>query len=563
MVLVLSLVTLVILASILEWATTNTRLSRRNNDYYRTAAIAEAATEKVLTRIDSDYKKGGDALVFANLNSYRTAVPLGSENAQFSEYSFTDGQGQAGKTYVEYLPPSGFRNLTGPYRGLYGYSSIFRIVSNARETANSFNITAGVRQDVETTTIPVFQFAIFYNIDLEIHPGAVMTVSGPVHGNRKIYLQPQNVLTFESDVTSAQSIIEGKKPGDPLVRSGGTIRFEAEHDSGVSSLNLPIGTNNTAIAVRQVVELPPTGEAASSAMGKERFYNKADMIVKMKSNGNLEVTSGLANNFSITIPQEQWDPSQNVNGFLETDSFYNKRESKTVAAMQINVGKLKNWSATNTALPNGEVTIIYVIDQRSHNSSTQAGVRLVNGQTLPTKGLTIASPNPIYVQGHYNVPNAARGTHDTSGTKPAALIGDAITVLSGAWADANATAALSARTAEHTTVNAAFLAGIVETVSGSYSGGVENFPRFLENWSGKKFTYNGSMVVMYNSLFATGLWQGTGDTIGIYNPPNRDWAFDTNFRDPAKLPPGTPCVRALIRSTWAMVKPNTTIVVGP
>jgi hypothetical protein len=25
-----------------------------------------------------------------------------------------------------------------------------------------------------------------------------------------------------------------------------------------------------------------------------------------------------------------------------------------------------------------------------------------------------------------------------------------------------------------------------------------------------------------------------------YVPPNRDWQFDTRFRDPTQLPPGTP-----------------------
>jgi hypothetical protein len=163
------------------------------------------------------------------------------------------------------------------------------------------------------------------------------------------------------------------------------------------------------------------------------------------------------------------------------------------------------------------------------------------------------------------VPAAARGTHDTSGTKPAAVIGDAITILSANWSDTLSVASglLSGRPATDTTVNAAILAGIVETGGGYYSGGVENFPRFLENWSGHEFTYNGSMVVMFPSQFAITPWQGTGTTIGVYNAPVRDWAFDTNFRDPTRLPPGTPAIRALVRSVWAMIKPNTTTVAAP
>jgi hypothetical protein len=198
------------------------------------------------------------------------------------------------------------------------------------------------------------------------------------------------------------------------------------------------------------------------------------------------------------------------------------------------------------------------MDTRSQTSATESGVRLVNGQTLLPKGLTVASPNPLYIKGHYNAPAADLGKTNTFSTKPASVVGDSVTILSPSWSDANSNLDLGSRLASPVTVNAAFLAGIVPTTTASYSGGVENFPRFLENWSGIVFTYNGSMVVLYQSKYATALWRGTGSTIGIYNPPNRNWAFDMNFRDVNKIPPATPCLRVLIRNAWATIKPNST-----
>jgi hypothetical protein len=560
MVLVLSVVSLLILASIVGWSSTNATLSHRTTEYYRAVALAEAATEKVITHIAADYQKGGDAEVKRNVESYKTKIPTEAENPMFKDYQFSDGKGGVGQTHVEFLPPSEFRVLSAQYRGLHGYSSAFRVVSNARDTASRFDITGAVRQDIEVATIPLFQFAIFYNLDLEINPSPPMAVTGPVHGNGNIYLQPHTSLTFEGDVTAAGEIINGKKEGDCTSRPKGTINFMEEHDSGVSTLNLPIGVSNSPAAVRQVVEVPDALEDHTGLLGKQRFYNKADMIIRMRSDGTFRVTSGRANAFSAVVPQAQWDPASNSRGFLSTGSFYNRREQKTVRSIDININRLRLWSATNTVLPSGEVTILYVYDERNHGSSHQPGVRLLQGTNLPARGLTVATPLPIYVNGDYNVPVSALGTHDTGNTKPAALIGDAITVLSGNWNDANSSANLSSRVAANTTVNAAFLAGIVQTVSCQYSGGVENFPRFLEDWSGKTFTYNGSMVVMYDSKHATNYWTGTGV---IYNPPTRKWAFDKNFRDPAKLPPGTPSVRTLIRSSWAMVKPNSTTVVTP
>jgi hypothetical protein len=131
-------------------------------------------------------------------------------------------------------------------------------------------------------------------------------------------------------------------------------------------------------------------------------------------------------------------------------------------------------------------------------------------------------------------------------------VADAITILSTAWNDANAASSLSSRVAANTTVNAAFLAGIVASNGTSYSGGVENFPRFLEDWGSKTFTYNGSMVIMYYSLIARAAWGG-GD---VYSPPNRNWAFDVNFLDATKLPPGTPQALFMVRKTWDLIGPN-------
>jgi hypothetical protein len=193
------------------------------------------------------------------------------------------------------------------------------------------------------------------------------------------------------------------------------------------------------------------------------------------------------------------------------------------------------------------------VDDQRVEATKLTVARVSNGQELPPDGLTVATKLPLYVQGHYNAPNTTPGLTNTANTKPASLVGDAITVLSANWSDANSALGLSSRTAADTTVNAAFLAGIVQTTNLAgvkrYSGGVENFPRFLENWTGRTFTYNGSMVSMFQSRLATNFWGNTT----YYNPPRREWAFDQNFLDYTKLPPCTPQVRKLMRNGWTVV----------
>jgi hypothetical protein len=321
----------------------------------------------------------------------------------------------------------------------------------------------------------------------------------------------------------------------------------------MSALTLPIGTNNSPAAVRQVIEVPPAGESRFSSIGAQRYYNKADLII-LVNDTNVVVTSGAANNFFATVPWLQ------VTNFVRTNvNFTNQREGKTVKATEIDIAGLKQWNSNSplrSIIIGGDIRTVYVADLRTQTSSTEPGVRLINGQTLPPQGLTVASPDPIYIQGHYNCPAAAVGTTNTSGTLPASIAADAITILSTAWDDSKSSGSLGSRGAGDTTVNAAFLAGIVQTSPATgYSGGVENFPRFLEDWSGKMFTYNGSMVVMFDSKFAVGIWDTTGT---YYNAPIRSWAFDNNFSDPSKLPPATPGATIVARGAWRLAQPYST-----
>jgi hypothetical protein len=250
--------------------------------------------------------------------------------------------------------------------------------------------------------------------------------------------------------------------------------------------------------------------------------------------------------------------------FVTNVTFYDYRESKTVQAVQIDVAKFNKW-LTNTTSSGGNkwnlinasgstdkghgIDSIYVYNNVPLTTAQLPAVRLVNGAQLPSAdGLTVATPQPLYVLGDYNVQTnggggSSAGTTNTAYTYPAALMGDAITIFSGNWNDSVTT---EDPTATATTINAAILTGIVPTnpnISGNYSGGVENFLRLLENWTGVTLTYNGSIVVMFSSQYATNSWQPTGN---YYQAPNRNWSFDQNFTDASKLPPLTPSVKNFV-----------------
>lgn len=542
---------LLILAGAINWAAQGARSNERSNEYQTAVAAAEGATEKILALIARDNQAGGEPYVNSQLKTYEKSGPVAAENPLWKDFSFSDGHGQKDRIFIDRLSNSSFVALDSQYKGLSGFAATYRIVAHAHDTSSPNNVAAGVGQDVQLAAIPIFQFALYYSIDMEINPGPVMVIQGRVHGNSDVFVQPGSRLEFLGDVTAAGKIILDRKPGDPLDRSDGIVLFDGQHDSGKSSLNLPIGTNNSPNAVNEVLQPPPPGESATSVMGQQRYYNKADLVI-LVSNTTVFARSGYdVDRFKTKIPQSDLD------AFLSTNvTFFDKRENKTISTTQIDVGKLTAWSQTNTTLRSKlgrDLNQIYVADFRTQSVDSEPGIRVVNGQSLPPLGLTVATPQPLYVQGNYNCPAAALGTSDTLWSKPASLVGDSINVLSSAWSDANSGSPLALRPAADTTVNAAFLGGICVTTNGNYSGGVENFPRFLEDWTSHIFTYNGSMVVMFDSRVARAPWGGPD----VYVPPTRHWSFDSNFTTSTRLPPGTPQLVTIIRSRWATVTPGT------
>lgn len=556
-------IALVVMSGAMEWASNTALLNERNNQLTTTLFAAEGATEKVLTRMMNDYDVSGEATVYNNLAIYRTNVPNILESPYWLNFQFSDAQGNTNQTYVNRVTTSAYTNLAGTYAGLSGFASTYRIVSNVKQTNGRFDLTNAAQQELQLASIPVFQFAIFYNSLMEFTWAAPLTVRGRVHSNNSIYTGSSASLAFTDKVTASGIIQKTAWAGYSLSAMTGSINFQSGSTTNLSSLTLPIGTNNTAAAVREVVNQPPIGEDMNSAMGQQRYYNKAQLLLLVS---NSTVTVSVKTPFDLLPTAIPWSQCTN---FVSTNvTFTDQREGKTIQTTQIDVGKFTTWAATNTLviskLGSGVTPgVLYVADGRTTTSTKINGVRLVNGQTLPSSGLTIATPNPLYVYGHYNCPTAYLGTTNTSLSKPASLVSDALTVLSPSWADSASSSSFTSRNATSTTVNAAILTGVVYSAGSSgsspFSGGVMNLPRLLEDWSSDVLTLNGSIINLFNSVQATGPWQTPGV---YYYAPSRNFNFDNNFLDPTKQPPGTPSVRSLIRAGWFNPMPNVTTYSG-
>jgi hypothetical protein len=551
---VMTCIALATVAGVLAYSVNNARLNYRSNQYQRAVAAAEGNTEKVVSMMSRDFLSGGETLVTTNLAAYRQTTLTASDSAYWADWEFNDASGHAGQTFVQLCMSSNYLVLSSAYAGLKGYASEYRVVSNARQPAAPQDVVGGVLQQVQLALIPIFQFMMYSIDDMEISCGQPFLITGRVHSNARLYIEPDNAMTFQSRVTAVRSILFQRHPFDSRGSPSGSVVYQVPKEWPVAAMSLPIGTTNTPTAVREIILPPPPLEDRNSPIGLLRYYNKSDMVLVVTDSG-MSATSGGFNNFATIVPTNELPLFVST-----TSSFWDAREGKTVMPIDINIGAFTAWCGTNTsirpALGEKDVWAIYIRDRRTLPGTQLGAVRVSNGRRLPSRGLTVATSRPLYVLGHYNQTNSANlPTTNTSTTLPASLVADAITILSENWSDARSADPVGSRNASPTTVNAAILAGAVDTAGGYYGGGMENFPRFLESWGlANAFTYNGSMVKMFPSQYATNRWGMSN----VYKPPKRDWAYDLNFETPELLPPLAPSLQRVIRKQWATVAPNQT-----
>ncbi len=492
------------------------KLSGNKLDNVNAFYAADAGAEQAFDTIKRSYQTTG----FAPNPLPDSDITLNNYNVSYSAVS---------------LGAAAQKTLTsGSYKGLYGLAQSFKI--------NSQSMTAEVDATVQDALIPIFQFAVFYENDLEWHPGPSMTLGGRVHTNANMYLGANTGLYIDSYVTAAGDIIHGRKPGSGQTLGTAGV-FIKDASGNYQNMKNPDGTWLDSNDPDWVADATARwgGQVEDNAFGITELYlpvvtsgQPTDLIDRnnpssYESKADLKIVDGQAY-FKQAGTWVNVTASLTSSGVLTERTFYDDHEDKNVTSWDIDVSKL---NASSYYPSNG---IIYA--SRDDISGTIQGIRLVNGSTL-NSGLTVASENPVYIKGDFNTVNK----------KAAAVIGDAVTILSNSWSDGNSTKSLSSRVASNTTVNACLMTGNNNTGENGaqYNGGLENLPRFLEKWDSKTFTWKGSMVDLWNSRQATAPW-----SYGVYyTAPNRNWAFDTDLLDINKLPPGTPMVNIIQKVAWA------------
>lgn len=340
-----------------------------------------------------------------------------------------------------------------------------------------------------------------------------------------------------------------------------------------------------------------------SVIAVQRAHNKANLIITVDlSAGSVVVTKINPLNGVSTTATSAFVDSLTPSNSITTNfglpllpnwikSVYDRRETRNVSIVEINVGILRDKIAYLRTLVDGSGSgigsdtaagffdfrgLLYV-NLKGATAAAPAAVRLINATSLPYNeavtnvsglgGFSVATNGGIYVKGDYNTsrpvrtlaPNIGapvypRSEDGTAGFIPAMLIADSITLLSPAWDDADAAADITSRVAIANTsdasdltvnFNAGLLTGNIPSTASASSGGAQNLVRYLEDWRGINVNYFGSIGRLFTSTKFIAPFGGTGT---VYWFPNRSFGFDHNIL--LYAPPGTPNTTSFSRGSF-------------
>ncbi len=439
----------------------------------------------------------------------------------------------------------------------------------------------GMTEDVWARRTSLFMYQIFFENDLEILPGPNFNLTGLIHTNEDLYLNAGNTLNIYTDsLTSAGDIYRGRLDKNSV---GGTVNITTKDQNGnLVGMGKDDDSENTDWT--DIAASNWSGTVKDRSLGASR--QEAPDLKSFEPGGYYDTNAGISIFVDTSGAQTLYEITYNgstvtrtsdeLGGALAETEVYDYRENPSggnpaantpVKITNVDPNKLHN--ALGYYPDNG---VIYMTrddavpdtDGDPYNPDpgrNVSGFKLVEGEVLPD-ATTFVSDLPVYVEGNFNLHTSDDPAIDT--WKPCAVVSDAITLLSENWSDSESNwkdpavdPDKSMPNATDTEFNLVLITGNVPTRTGQYSGGFENFPRFLESWSGKTVDISGGFIQLFRSKYSTGNWSYGS----YYRAPNRDWKSEPRFDNLNDLPPEfvdmfPSAAISVIYSDWRLISRN-------
>lgn len=209
--------------------------------------VAVYAAEQLTTKL---YRlRSSSPIAFLTGSNLIHLPPDSVLDTEFSDP--TDVEVRAGlvsSTGLVFVDPADTANAGNPNIGLYVSTSSVPIIAKSTMRHSALgSITSQAEQDLQVAMIPLFQFGMFYNMDLELFPGQNLVITGPVHTNGRLLARGEvggsATITFSDRVTAAEGLYADgqarvayrRRDGSTVAGGGGTGAVYYSSTSGTQT----------------------------------------------------------------------------------------------------------------------------------------------------------------------------------------------------------------------------------------------------------------------------------------------------------------------------------------
>ncbi len=261
---------------------TNNETVSASNDAAETRTFEAAqASLEVMTR---NFDKIFDVKI--NVSTADETRIAGQIPPEFDDYNFV-------QTITQRQPNQQVVMTGTQYQGLNASRDEWLLDATAKEKGSGVEVQ--LRRSFYNNRIPIFQFGIFYDDDLEFHPGPRFDFGGRVHSNASLFLKSGNVLNFSSKVTTHKEIYtDVMRNGNSTTTNGVNIKnaagnyVELKYNMG-SALQSPV--NGAPVSTDP--DMPVAYKNANWAANESLFQGNVlsnqktlDLPIRLESNIN-------------------------------------------------------------------------------------------------------------------------------------------------------------------------------------------------------------------------------------------------------------------------------------
>src|SRR5256886_6926808 len=258
--------------TVLAVVTHEARIAGSDLQRTQTFYAADAGLEKMTNDFSKLFAKTSNP-TSAQLSNIASSYPteLINEGFSFNQSLSVDATANSGTVTI----------ANGPFSGLYASVTPYVLTSTAIHANTGTQVS--LQRKMNNYLVPIFQFGMFSNEDVELYPLPAMAINGRVHANGNIYASASTSLTFQAKVTTANEFITDVwRNGTPL---------------GYDNVFMTVGGINVPITMGSMVNGPNIPGATAGQRGYSPGSPNGTINSTWDTTSVKSAVSGVANQF--------------------------------------------------------------------------------------------------------------------------------------------------------------------------------------------------------------------------------------------------------------------------